>query len=97
MSCCSHRRQQLSLRVSAKILNIAEVAVSNLLPSMTFFPLHYVEKQPSFTINNHQTGAGLVSEVKWISQPFQASVRNAGLVCFLIAKQEQWKGSHLIL
>ena len=37
------------LRVSAKILNISEVAVNNLLPSLTSFLLHHVQK-PS-TIN----------------------------------------------
>jgi len=32
------------MRVSAKILHIAEVAASDRLPSLTLFPLHHVER-----------------------------------------------------
>ena len=68
------------LRVPAETLYIAQVTVGNLLPSLTLFPLHHVE-QPS-TIN-HQTGAGLVSEVKWIGQHLQTSLGKDCFVCLV--------------
>jgi len=44
----SHQINSYFLRVSSKILNIAEVAVSDFLPSLTLFLLHHVQK-PSTT------------------------------------------------
>jgi len=59
------------LSVLVKILYIAQVTVSNFLPSMALFPLHHVEK-PSTTHN--QTGARPVSGVDWVSQDLQTVV-----------------------
>ena len=53
------------LRVPAEALHIAQVTVGNILP-MT------IEKPSAIT--TRQAAAGLVSEVKWISQYLQASL-----------------------
>ncbi len=52
------------LRVTAETLQVSQVTVGNLLPTLTLFPLHHVEKPATI---NHQSGGGLVSEVKRIS------------------------------
>ena len=83
------------LRPTAETLHVAQVTVGNFLPSLTLFPLHHVEKPSAI---NHQTGAGLVSEVERIGQLLQASLGKAclvRLVHFLIffAKQRQGRKS----
>ena len=77
------------LRVPAETLNIAQVTVGNLLPSLALFPLHHVEKTSNM---NYQTGAGLVSVIRWIGQYLQASLGKDSfvrLVHFLIFVAEQ--------
>ena len=73
-SCYSIKDNSDLLRVFAKTLHIAEVAVSDLLPSLTLLPLRHVQK-PSTT--NHQTEQG------W-------SVRSSGSVNLFRLVLEKW-------
>jgi len=67
------------LRASAKKLHIGEVTVGNLLPSLTLFPFHHVNKPSNI---NYQTGTGLPCEVEWIGQILEASVEKVCHVGF---------------
>jgi len=87
------------LSVLAKILYIAQVTGSNLLPSMALFPLHYVGKPSTI---HYQTWARSVNEVDWVGQDIQTSVGKncfVGLVHFMVfvTEQGQRQGSHFIL
>ena len=59
------KNQSYLLRMSSKILNIAEVAISNIFPSLILFLLYHVRKPSTI---HHQTRAGLVIKINWISQ-----------------------------
>ena len=80
LSCYNHRIPEYHnhlLRATARMLNVVQVTVGNLLPSMTLFLLHHVEKSSAI---NHWTGEWLVSGVMQLGQIRQASV---GKVCLV--------------
>ena len=66
------------LRMTAKALHIPQVTVSNLLPSLTLFPLHHVEKPSTIYWVERSSGyeltpfpLSLLKIRKWIRRIFQ--------------------------